>query len=145
MNTQELFDAIQAEFKANFPEGWLIGGVWKGDDVISFDFGVIGDRDSLPSKILENDPVHHKFIIHFNGLNFQSKDLQSGICIIPPIGSFLAMSRIKTKYRKTTGDSAKVLRSFSSLFSRMKMLLIENDAIIYGRSKYENKFFDFTI
>jgi len=145
MNNEQLYQEIKNEFYTVFPNGWFGGGVSKstfGDNEnISFDFGLV-DRDCLPSRILLNDPVHHKFFIYVEpDGQLESSTLQSVISVNPPADSYLAMGRVKTKYRKTTGDHAKILKSFQRFFGRLKTLVVENESNIYQRNKYADKFF----
>ena len=143
MNNKELRDAIKQEFNNTFPNGWIKAntGTSLGGKQITIRFGLVGDMSQLTSKILENDPVHHLFLIFANTDKLESNCLQSGISINPPKNSYLAMSRVKTKYRRTTGDHARILKSFKTFLPRLKQLVIDNEANIYQRDKYNDKFF----
>ena len=143
MNNEILRDKIAYEFKTTFPHGWIKAstGSSLGGKQITIRFGLVGDMAQLTSKILENDPVHHLFLIFANTDKLESNCLQSGISINPPKNSYLAMGRVKTKYRRTTGDHARVLKSFNTFLVRLKQLVIDNEADIYQRGNYDDKFF----
>lgn len=144
MNNQELHDGIKQAFKTTFPDGWIDSGVGCGQTggLIYIEFGLVGDRTQLTSNILDNDPCHHKFLIFADTSILECKDLVSGISVNPK-DKYLAMSHVKTKYRKTTGDHARILKSFITFFDRLQKLVIENEHDIYQRSKYDDKFFTF--
>jgi len=140
MNNEQLLKHIEDQFTTSFPNGWFSGGV--NDSYITFQLGIISDHSQLTSGIIHNDPVHHQVIIHLNSDGtMEAKTLIAGICVNPPEGSYLAMSIVKTGYRKTTGDAAKVLKSFVRFFPRLKVHVAENEDNIYQRSKYDDKFF----
>jgi len=142
MNNKELHDKIKHEFKTVFPNGWMASHVGHGlnGKNIYIQFGLV-DREQLSSKILNNDPVHHKFLIFADTDKLESNCLQSGISINPEAGSYMAMGTVKTKYRKTTGNHNRILKSFKTFFPRVKQLVTENEANIYQREKYDDKFF----
>jgi len=134
---------IEKSFKKQFPKGWSIihqgGGISK--DTISIVIGLIGNKSDLPNGILENDPMFHSWLLFQHPKGYTAEILQAGISINPPEDSYLAMGRIKTKWRKTTGDEAKMVKTLDAFFKKLKKLVKDNEDNIFGRSKYNDKYF----
>ena len=136
---------IEKEFKSQFPNAWFFGSVRAGLGLphVSIDFGFV-NKSELTSNILDNDPVHHSFMFHDEGSGkFNAVRLRGGISINPPEGSYLAMDTVKTKFRKTTGDDKRILKTFKTFFKRLKVLVKDNEQNIYQRKKYSDKYFRF--
>jgi hypothetical protein len=136
-----LLDNIEASFKRDFPDAWFKGSVQNllGDPSICIKFGLV-PVDHKINHIAMNDPVYHSFLISPKGSDcFVSENYQGRISVNPK-KSYLAMSSIKTPYRKTTGERARVLKSFVTFFSRLKTLVQEHESDIYQRAKYEDKY-----
>ena len=96
----------------------------------------------MSGGIIHNDPMHHTFIIFGEGEDkWSAENSIAGISINPPKGSFLAMESVKTKWRKTTGTGQKVLKAYERFFPRLKKLLKDNEANIYQRDSYKDKYF----
>jgi hypothetical protein len=139
---EDLIKSIESNFKKHFPNGWIITGINKGlGGYLGINMGIIGNRSELPSKILDNDPVHHKFIIHKEKGGYSAEVLVGGISINPPKDSYLAMGNVKTKWRKTKGDTTKINKAFDTFFKRLKALVKEHESDIYHRDMYSNKYF----
>lgn len=141
-NNQFIVDSIQKSFDKQFPNAWSIIRVQKLiGEVITVTFGLV-DKSELTSGILENDPVFHSFIIHIEGDDkYEAAVNSSGISINPPEGSYYAMERVKTKFRKTKGDSKRIVKTFDTFFKRLKVLVKANEANIYQRQNYSDKYF----
>ena len=138
-NSEEIIDGIKIVFKKYFPNGWII---WRkiSSNTISFSLGIIGDKKELSSGILDNDPVHHKFIIRKEKMGWEVENLIGSIAI-NPIEQYLVMSSVKTKFRKTKGNTKKIINTFDRWFGKLKSLIKDNEENIYHRDQYSDKFF----
>jgi len=137
----EIEQAIQNSFNEYFPNAWSFINVRNsfGKEHISINFGLV-DKSELTSRILENDPVFHTFVIHNEGAGkYEAVNVQSGIKI-NPVNPMYAMDRVKTKFRKTTGDSKRIIRTFDTFFKRLKVLVNEHESNIYQRKGYSDKY-----
>lgn len=140
---EKIRDAAEKAFKKEFPNGWISSNIGRLIDSYSLviDLGVVSDHSQLTSRIVRNDPVYHKFMITDEGKHFEARNLIGDISINPPEGSYLAMGRVKTKFRKTKGDADKIIKTFDVFFGRLKKLVKDNEANIYGRKEYSDKYF----
>ncbi|URC15191.1 hypothetical protein GD1_67 [Paraglaciecola Antarctic GD virus 1] len=146
MTTVTLIDNICTSLRKNFPLAKISASPVRtglGDDLyFTVQFGLIGDINELQSRIDLNDPAGHKFMVFIGeGGAFEASALRSGISI-NPTEKFYAMSTVKTKFRKTVGDDKAILRAFVRFSDRLVGLVKENDAEIYQRSKYSDKYFE---
>ncbi|KFZ25651.1 MAG: hypothetical protein KQ78_02144 [Candidatus Izimaplasma bacterium HR2] len=138
-NEKEIMDGIKNVFEKHFSNGWF--NLRKiSSDSIGFSFGIIGDKKELSSGILDNDPVHHKFMIRKEEMGWEVKNLFGSIAINPK-EKYMAMSSVKTKFRKTKGDTKKIISTFDKWFVKLKSLIKDNEENIYQRSNYSDKFF----
>jgi hypothetical protein len=107
-------------------------------------FGAIGNISELTSRIEQNDPVGHKWIIWVNGEDkYLAESISSGISI-NPTEKYYAMGTVKTKFRKVSGDSNSITRAFTRFSDRLVGLVRENESNIYQRAKYSDKYFAFS-
>lgn len=137
-----VMSSIESAFLSKFPNCYLSVTESKSlGHSIGVSFGLILNKAELPSGIRDNDPVQHQFIIHINKNGFEAVPLQGSIWINPPAGSYLAMGRIKTPFRKTSGDAKKIIKAFETFVPRLKQLVKDNEANIYGRQKYKDVYF----
>ena len=147
MSVKLLQENIKNSLLSNFPNSNIyvesvrqgLGGSY----LFAVQFGLIGDTKELTSGIAMNDPVDHKWLVWVNGDNYEVESLRSGISI-NPIEKFYAMSTVKTKFRKTKGDANKITKAFVRFSDRLVDLIKENEAEIYQRDKYSDKYFDFS-
>lgn len=125
-----------------FPNGWINIQLNTGmsNDSISISLGIISNRADQSSQIVDNDPMLHSFFFHPDPKGWQVETCRSGISI-NPIEQYYAMSTVKTKFRKTTGNNEKLYKTFDRFFKRLKDLLNEHQSNIYGRSHYPDKYF----
>lgn len=142
----EYDETFIAEFKNTFeqyfPLGWLSIGLRKGlGEYISIDFGLI-PVELLTSKIYQNDPMHHSFIVYGEGDKYEVRSLTSGISINPEPNTWLAMGRVNTKFRNFTLEPEKALKRFETFLKRLRKLVDENESNIYGRDRYDDKYFN---
>lgn len=138
-NDKEIIEGIKIVFNKYFPNGWIFQQKISSD-TISFSFGIIGDKKELSSGILDNDPVHHKFIIRKEKMGWEVENLIGSIAINPTEQSS-AISSVKTKFRKTKGNTKKIINTFDRWFGKLKSLIKDNEENIYQRSKYSDKYF----
>jgi hypothetical protein len=142
--SNDLLAEIEALHKKSFPKGWFKGGTRSGlggGNTISFSFGIVPERE-VSNKILDNDPGHHKFIIHEKEGKYEAKVLHGGLNIDPPEGSNLVMTRVKSKWRKVSGDHKKVVTAFSRFFPKFKGIVKDNKDNIYNADKYSKGLFE---
>lgn len=144
MNTElDVIENIKSSFNKHFPNGWMNIGKGRGigSDTIHISFGLV-DVSELSSRISQNDPVFHSFIIFVEGEDLYEAQYTTGsIKINPEVGTHYAMGSVKTKFRKSKGDSDKMTRTFDTFFKRLNVLVIEHESNIYQRNTYSNKWF----
>ena len=138
-NDEEIIDGIKMVFNKYFPNGW-INIIKMFTDDIGFSFGIIGDKKELSSGILDNDPVHHKFLISHIPDGWEMIKVM-GYISINPEDQFMAMSLVKTKFRKTKGNTKKIISTFDKFLKNLKIMIKDNEENIFQRSKYSDKFF----
>jgi len=137
---------IEVAFNKEFPQGWIAMSVGKktfGSVASSFKMGIIGDNNQLTGGYGINDPAHHGFMIFQRGPDdFEVRNSISGLSVNPPEGSYLVMKHMKTGFRQIkSGNSKKVTKAFSTFFKKLKGLVKANEAEIYQRDKYDDKYF----
>lgn len=141
---EQIAEGISTAFDKYFPNGWSRIGVNRiiGDDLVSVTFGLVSDKSEQSSGLFDNDPMLHKFLVRQKGDGtYVSEKLLGYISTNPEAGSYMAMSSVKTPYRKTTGNPEKIIKSFDVFFGRLKTLLNEHESNIYGRERYSDKWF----
>ena len=141
---EKLAADIKSSFEKHFPNGFIVSRVEKslGDSIINVVFGLISDESDLESNIRQNDPLFHRIMINIEGDTYEAKSSQSGLSIEPEKGSFRAMSNVKTPFRKTKGDSKKIMKAFDRFFPRVSKIVKDNEENVYRRSTYDDKYFD---
>lgn len=141
----DIVSDIRSAAEKAFPNGYVDvhihkNGISKGNIVVHF--GIIGDKNHLPGGYRDNDPVNHKFLIFDEGNGkWEANKLTGDISTVPPEGSHLAMGGIKTPWRKVKGDKRRVIKAFETFFSRTKKMVKDNEAMIYKRDQYPDKYF----
>jgi len=142
-DADKLSAQIADSFSKHFPNGYVSSSAGKsiGSMVISVSIGMIKDINDVSNKIRMNDPMSHKFLIHIEGDKYEAVGLQGGLSIEPEEGSYMAMGRVKTPWRKTLGDSTKVLKAFETFFTRLTKIVKDNEDNVYGRSRINDKYF----
>jgi len=140
---EELMLEIEREFKKKFPFGFF--SITKrnmfGSPVIGISLGLIGDVNELTSKIRDNDPMFHSFLIDLKAENKYESRNNRGSLSVNPKERHLAMSSVKTSMRKTSGDANKILKAYITFFAKLKKIVKENESDIYSRDKYSDKYF----
>jgi hypothetical protein len=133
-----LMNEIKTSFLNQFPKGYCGIRETKGlsGDMISITIGLVGNINDVTSKIRENDPMLHKFLI-FNENGILSAESVCGRLDINPIEKFYAMSGIKTGFRKTTGNPEKIAKMYAKWFSKLKTIVEENKENIYNADLYK--------
>lgn len=135
--------SVKSSFEQQFPNGWIVSRVVKGlgGPQVYVSLGIISDRSELISQIIDNDPAFHSFLVfdESNG-KYEARNIRGDISI-NPVEKYLAMSTVKTKFRKTTGNVDKIIRTFDKFFVNLKQLVKDNEDNIYQRGKYSDKYF----
>ena len=134
-----LMTEIQTSFLDVFPKGYCVVNKFNGltDNTISITIGLVGDINDVTSKIRENDPMLHKFLI-FDNNGILSAESVSGRLDINPLEKYYAMSGLKTGFRKTTGNPEKIVKMYSKWFSKLKSIVEENKENIYKADLYKD-------
>lgn len=143
MTSTDMGNAIQKNFRKQFPKGWIIvrAGAGISKDTVSVTLGLIGDKKELTSGILENDPMFHSWLLFKDPKGWSAEITQGRLSVNPPEGTHYAMGSVKTKWRKTAGDENKMINTFATFFQKLKKIVKDNEDEIYQRSKYSDKFF----
>lgn len=142
--SNQLLSKIEALHKKTFPKGWFKGGVRNGlggGGTISFSFGIVPEAETS-NKILMNDPGYHSFMIHEKDGKYEAKVLQGRVNVNPPKDSNLAMTSVKTKWRKVSGDEKKVMTAFERWFPKFKQIVKQHKDEIYGADRYSKGIFE---
>ena len=136
---QQLIDQIQTSFKQQFPKGYCNIYQTKGlaGDQISLTIGLVNDINHVSNKIRENDPMMHKFLIFINGDQLEA-NLLHGALSVNPLESWLAMSHIKTGFRKTTGNATKIAKAYDKFFTKLHATVTEQRENIYNLPLYQD-------
>lgn len=146
--TQEVFapyiEQIEKDFYKVFPNGFINIGIERvvGSPYLYIGFGLIGDKKDQSHGIVENDPMHHKMIGHFASNDYYAEhsidekieleSLISGI-MVEPTEKYLAMSRVKTSFRKSTAPIAKQVPKLKKYFSEIGQLVLDNKDKLYKK------------
>ncbi len=145
---QELLKAIEKEFFQIFPSGRMDAS-WSNNlgSSCTLRFGMIGDRNDVAHKIIDNDPVHSIHAIYGMdgegnlGAKLSAETiLGKSLSVNPPEGSHLAMSRVKLGWRNKKGTSDQIVKHYSNYFKKMAKVIKENEADIYGRNDIPDKY-----
>lgn len=145
MNVHEILaKEIEEILKSRFPNGYV--RAFYSENLtrhISISFGLIGDIEDVSNKIRHNDPLHHSFMIFVEGEDSYEANRSMGrLMVKPPEDSYLAMGSVKTPFRKTTGDSKKVIKAFERFADRVVKIVRENKEDIYGVDKIPTKYLE---
>ncbi len=144
ISVEELVTKIEQLHKKAFPKSWfkIKKSSFGGNAAVGMHFGIVPESE-VPNKILDNDPGHHRFMIFVRGEDdYEVKVTLGSIYIVPEKGVNLEMQSVKTKFRKVKGNSAKVLKAFTTFFPRMKKIVTDNADNIYGGDRYSKGIFE---
>ncbi len=144
LELDELTTKIEQLHKKAFPKSWfkIKKSNFGGNAAVGIHFGIVPESE-VPNKILDNDPGHHRFMIFVRGEDdYEVKVTLGSIYIVPEKGVNLEMQSVKTKFRKVKGNSAKVLKAFTTFFPRMKKIVTDNADNIYGGDRYSKGIFE---
>ena len=139
MNSSELVASIKESFLNQFPKGFIsvIEGSGFYKDTITIYLGLIADRNDCPNKIRDNDPMMHSLLFFKeNDGTYSSSDISGALKVNPKEPRF-AMDHVKTKYRKLNGDAPKISKGMDNWFRKLKSIVDENKANIYGADKIQ--------
>ena len=144
--SQALLSKLEALHKKTFPKGWFKGRVSNrlgggSANHISFSFGIVPERE-VSNNILQNDPGHHLFSISETDGKYEVKVLNGGLNVNPPAGANLVMKRVKSKWRKVTGDEKKVMTAFERWFPKFKQIVKQHKEEICGVERYSKGIFE---
>lgn len=146
LELKKLGDDIVICFKEKFPNGHIALNCRIGfgnEPTLSISLGLIKDVKDCSNAIRHNDPMHHVFMIFTEPSGvFEASTTISGLYVNPPKDSYLVMQSIKTKYRKTTGNSEKLLKAFKQFIRRLRVLVDTERENIYAVDEIDPKYFD---
>lgn len=133
---KEIADLIEKSYRKYFPKGMFYSGKKHlGGGGFNFTLGLIGDKKDYPNGIEHNDPMRHTFGVTVKGDGFEVTQSSGSLSVNPPEKSFMAMSSVKTKFRKVVGDEKKIVAGMDRFFSRLKSIVNDNKDNIYGADK----------
>jgi hypothetical protein len=148
MTAKELATEMEKTVLKVFPKSYARASYQLNlGESISLTFALAKDKSELGNGIIHNDPAHTIFMIQ-DGLGRDNdivgkliieRILGSGFSVKPSEGSYMAMERHKVGFRKTTGDSKKILASLKKYFEKLKVELKANESNIYNY-KLKGKF-----
>jgi hypothetical protein len=143
IEAKKLAADLESVAKKYFPNGFAATSFSTSFNIpaITFQFGMISDKADVSNGIRLNDPADHMFMISLANDGFEAKMLRGSISTNPEKGSHMAMGRIKSPFRKTKGDSKKMLKTFDTFFQRLKKLIADNKDNIYRSDKIKDKYF----
>ena len=143
---KETINNITANFKGIFPNGYIHVGVRSGlgEPYLYIDLGLIADIKDVSNGIRQNDPMYTSLMGHnvSDEKPFSIETLQSGLSCEPLPNTHYAMSRVKTSYRKSTGDLVKAEKSLNNYFKKLAKIVKENQANIYQVNRINPKYFE---
>jgi hypothetical protein len=144
MLAETLASDIEVVLRKNFPNGYIRAFYSNNiSPVVFVSFGLIEDINDVANKIRHNDPLIHSFCVHINGEDsYEASSSMSGLSVNPEAGSYMAMGNIKTPFRKTTGDSKKIVKAFTRFASRVAKIVEDNKADIYGVERIDPKYLE---
>ena len=134
-----LMNEIKASFLAQFPNGYCHVGMNKGlcENTIGVSIGLIGDLKAVTSQIRHNDPMYHTFLIFVKDGVLRA-ELCHGSLKVKPTNRMYVMESVKTKFRKTTGNEAKISKMYAKWFVNLKAIVTEQGDNIYSSEKYQD-------
>lgn len=140
----ELIAGIETAFNKNFPNSRILAQTKKsvGRSYVAVEVFLMSTQAEQASNIWRNDPMHAAWNIFGNPEAYETERLMGGgIYLKPEEGSNLVMQQGKVPFRKTKGDTAKIVKAFDVHFKRLKDFVKENEANIYRRDKIADKYF----
>ena len=145
MDRKEFGIFLQNEFIKRFPNGFTsiqLSNVF-GLNNLHFSLGMIKDHVNCSGRIRENDPMLHSFYIEFNdnGKIISEINGHSGIYVNPK-EQYLAMSRVKTKFRKKTGTIEQQNKHFVKWIDQLVVIFNDHKHDIYNAKSYDKKYFE---
>jgi len=134
----QLMSEIKASFYEQFPNGYFRIGMNKGlsEYTIGLSIGLVGDIKDVTSRIRDNDPMYHTFLI-FTKDGELSAELCHGSLKVKPTNRMYAMESVRTKFRKTKGGQSKILKMYTKWFVNLKAIVTEQGDNIYSAEQYQ--------
>ena len=133
---QDSLDRIEKSYKKVFPNGYFNIGITGSFDkpYMYIKFGLIDNINDVANKIRQNDPMYSSMIGHDISPTekFTIEMLQAGLSLNPKAGSYLAMDRVKTSMRKSSGTIEKLEKTLATYFKKLGGIVKDNQDNIYG-------------
>ena len=133
---QRLKDSIKEIFPNAKFDAQVYSGL--GSPTLSTSFYLISQREDQTNLIVDNDPIITKFIAHLPEVHptkdtkFKLELLQGGL-YIEPQEKYLAMSRVRIPFRKSTGTIDKQVDKLVKYFKGVGQTIIENKDVLYKK------------
>lgn len=126
---------LDHKFKDQFPNGFiqtqvrrcLSGNGW----TIAVRIGLIRELSDVAYSIRHNDPMYHTFMITDNGHGLFEATSSIGSLMVNATVPHMAMSSVKTGFRKTTGDADKIVAGFDRFFKKLRKVFDDNKEDVY--------------
>lgn len=147
----KLGEEMKKAIQKIFPKSLVYGGyeVSFGSGAIFITFTLGKDDKDFANRIEHNDPARTIFAIQ-RGFDTEGNITSDklvlerthgvGFAVNPAEGSYLAMDRHKVGFRKTTGDSKKIVTAIKKYFEKLKKELQANRENVYGLELIKDKF-----
>jgi len=135
-------ERLKGKIEKIFPNAKFDAAVYSGlgSPTLSTSFYLISDKKDQSHGIVDNDPVVTKFIAHLPEVHptkdtkFKLELLMGGLYIEPqPHESYLAMSRIKLPYRKSTGTIDNQVDKLVKYFKGVGQTILDNKDKLYKK------------
>lgn len=147
----EPLERLEKGVKKIFPNAKISAQVYNGigSPTLGITFYLISDRDDQTNKIVDNDPAVTKFIAHLpmehptKDTKFKLEKLMGGL-YIEPEEKYLAMSRVKLPYRKSTGNIDKQVDKVIKYFKGVGQTILDNKDKLYKKD-IKDKYLDIRV
>jgi hypothetical protein len=127
-----IINHFQADFKQVFPNsptGVTNSVFGLSTRFISF---TLAQKEDYPNSIINNDPLHTSFSLTVNADGSYTVEHTQGALYVNPRERFIAMSSIKTRLTKKTGNEDQVIKHLTKWINKVKSIVVENKNDIYG-------------
>lgn len=131
---------INVQFKTSFPHSTISFTHGALNSTTLFVRIALQQSEDWTNGIMHNDPMIHLFSISNENGVLVAERVNGSISIKPEAGSHMAMSHVKTNFRKTSGNDEKIIKMFGTFFARLRNQVNELGDTIYGFEKINPKY-----
>ena len=141
MTIKEFMKDVKAIYSKHFPDSWCKAQFVKNlGGAIFIDFYLAKDESEVPHGYAVNDMFSCGFVIHLDNKKTSDDNLpqtitlqaMSSVIKTKPSNRFLAFDATKVPFRKSTGDTKKILTAIDKYLVKLAnaiKIAYENDAI----------------